>query len=238
MHRRKVAAQTAALLRASLPIGPVTSPGLQASASPHSFPQWLSHEAWSGSKPFLRHSHASILAGLRALAPAASCAEPTAQLCQPSALHGVWPPSRGLVTGHVVYQPDAAGPSSRWSGQQGSEDRTAQPQEGAEGGSGAAGGKRDGVQEPRTASASGSASDRNALGLDVAEQTMPDRQILKTLAGYIMSADQPGLRSRIAVAMGLLVASKVLTIQVWTCRRQQALMAVKQSYHRTNFPSA
>jgi hypothetical protein len=60
------------------------------------------------------------------------------------------------------------------------------------------------------------------LELDVAEQTMPDRQILKTLAGYIMSADQPGLRSRIAVAMGLLVASKVLTIQVWACRRQEA----------------
>ncbi len=222
MHRRRVAARLAALLRASPPISPVTSLGLQASASLHSFPQWLLPEAGSGSKPFLRHSYASLLGGLRALAPAASCAEPTPQPCQPPALHGVWQPSRGLITGQVAYRTDTAGSSSQRLGRQGSDYRAAQPQHGAEGGGAAAGGKQAGVQQPRTASASGSASDRNALELDVAEQTMPDRQILKTLAGYIMSADQPGLRSRIAVAMGLLVASKVLTIQVWACRRQEA----------------
>ena len=87
------------------------------------------------------------------------------------------------------------------------------------------------MQQPRTASASGSSSDRNALGLDVAEQTMPDRQIIQTLAGYIVSADQPGLRSRIAVAMGLLVASKVLTIQVSACRKLTLEKSRDEVYH-------
>lgn len=45
-------------------------------------------------------------------------------------------------------------------------------------------------------------------------QALPDKEILRTLAGYLLSGEQPGFRRRIAIALGLLVASKGLTIQV------------------------
>jgi hypothetical protein len=43
---------------------------------------------------------------------------------------------------------------------------------------------------------------------------MSDRQILGTLAGYLWPADNPEFRSRVLGALGLLVASKLLNVQV------------------------
>lgn len=50
--------------------------------------------------------------------------------------------------------------------------------------------------------------------VELSDQALPDEEILKTLAGYLLSGEQPGFRRRIGIAMGLLVASKALTIQV------------------------
>ncbi len=146
---------------------------------------------------------------MRALASAWPTAEPAAPPRQQSAANSLWRPVRGLSTGHVLFGPESAGISADRPTEQGAKDQQHRPQREAD----ASGKPASSQQQPRTASASDSASDRAAMGLDVAEQTMPDGQILRTLAGYITATDQPGLRSRIAVAMALLVASKVLTIQ-------------------------
>ena len=201
MQRRKAAAQLAALLRTLTPIAPATSRALQASAGPCSLVQSLPSGAGSASKSLQRCNHASLQSGLRALASARPSTEPAAEPGQQAASRNRWLPIRGLSTGNVLCGPESAGISADRPTERSAKDQQHGKPESTQ-------------QHPRTASASGSASDRAAMGLDVAEQTMPDGQILRTLAGYIMSADQPGLRSRIAVAMGLLVASKVLTIQV------------------------
>ena len=210
MQRSKAAAQLAALLHTSTPIAPFTSRALQASASPGSSSLWLPSGTASGSKSSLQYSHGTLQAGLRALASAWPSAEPAASPHQQSAAASTWQPVRGLSTGHVLFGPESAGISADRPTERGAKDQQHRPHSEAD----ATGKPASSQQQPRTASASDSASDRAAMGLDVAEQTMPDGQILRTLAGYITSADQPGLRSRIAVAMVLLLASKVLTIQV------------------------
>ena len=210
MQRRKAAGQIAALLRTSTSITPFTSRSLQASASPSSSSLSSPFGSGSGSNASRRYNHASLQAGLRALASAWPTAEPAAPPRQQSAVDILWRPVRGLSTGHVLFGPESAGISADRPTEQGAKDQQHRPQREAD----ASGKPASSQRQPRTASASDSASDRAAMGLDVAEQTMPDGQILRTLAGYITAADQPGLRSRIAVAMALLVASKVLTIQV------------------------
>ena len=49
---------------------------------------------------------------------------------------------------------------------------------------------------------------------EIAAERMSDREILTTLARYLWPRDNPEYKGRIAAAMALLVASKLLTVQV------------------------
>ena len=51
---------------------------------------------------------------------------------------------------------------------------------------------------------------------------MSERQILGTLAGYLWPADNPEFRRRVVAAFGLLVASKLLNVQVCAGRGRGA----------------
>lgn len=62
--------------------------------------------------------------------------------------------------------------------------------------------------------------------VELSDQALPDEEILKTLAGYLLSGEQPGFRRRIGIAMGLLVASKALTIQVSNRSREKSSISL------------
>ncbi|KAI8463500.1 MAG: half-size ABC transporter [Monoraphidium minutum] len=76
-------------------------------------------------------------------------------------------------------------------------------------------------QPPQAAPPGGAAAEAAAPGrthgptnYEVAAEKMTDRQILATLAGYLWPKDNPEYKGRIALAMALLVSSKLLTVQV------------------------
>ena len=73
-------------------------------------------------------------------------------------------------------------------------------------------------------------------GVELSDQALPDNEILKTLGGYLLSGEQPGFRRRIAIAMGLLVASKALTIQVSFSWRGTDLESARPRPHRVACP--